>query len=188
MEKTRYDAPAQALHWLTALLILGAWGLALLLDGMPKGPDKAFWMGVHKSAGVTVIALVFLRAAWRVISPPPPAQENMPPLMHAAAQGTHAALYILMLILPLSGVLMSQAGGRGVEFWGLFALPNLVDPDKEFAHVLKESHELLANLLLGLVLLHAAAAIYHQHVLKDGLMARMLPGRFRSAAALNKLP
>lgn len=179
MEKTRYDATAQALHWATAALILGAWGLALAVDGMPKGPDKGFWIGVHKSAGTTVLALVFLRAAWRLVSPPPPPADSMSPLMHAAAQGVHVGLYLLMILLPLSGVLMSQANDRPVAFWGLFTLPTLVGVNKDFAHDLKEGHELLANLILALAFVHAAAAAYHQHVLKDGLMLRMLPGRAR---------
>lgn len=181
MEKTRYDATAQLLHWATALLILGAWGLALAIDGMPKGPEKAYWMGIHKSAGVTVLALAFMRAAWRVFSPPPPPPEAMSPLMHAAAQGAHIGLYILMIFLPISGVLMSQLNDRPVNVWGLFTLPTLTAPNKEFGHDLEEAHEMLANLMLALALAHAAAALFHQHVLKDGMMLRMLPGKSPTA-------
>lgn len=177
MEKTRYDLPAQALHWATAFVIIAAWGLTLVIDGMPRGPEKAYYIGLHKSLGVTTMALVLLRLVWRRLSPPPALPENMSGLLQSAAAAAHIGLYLLMILLPVSGVVMSQANERPVAFFGLFTLPTLIGPDKDLGHDVKEAHELLGNLLMLLVFLHAAAALFHQHILKDGLMLRMLPGR-----------
>lgn len=177
MENNRYGATAQGLHWAMAALIVAAWALGLIAAEMPRGPDKGFWMGVHKSLGVMVVMLTFVRAAWRLANPPPPSPDSATPAMRLAAHGAHLALYALMILLPVSGVILSQANGRGVEFWGLFALPTLIQPDKELAKTMEEAHEVMANLILALVFLHAAAALFHQHVLKDGLMERMTPRR-----------
>lgn len=177
MENNQYGAAAQALHWATAALIVAAWALGLIAAEMPRGPDKGFWMGVHKSLGVMVVMLTFARAAWRIANPPPPLPDSTTPAMRLAAHGAHLALYVLMIFLPLSGVMLSQANGRGVEFWGLFALPTLIQPDKALGETLEEAHEVMANLILALVFLHAAAALFHQHILKDGLMERMIPRR-----------
>lgn len=177
MENNHYGAPAQALHWAAAALIVAAWVLGLIAADMPRGPDKGYWMGIHKSLGVMVVMLTFVRAAWRFANPPPPLPESATPAMRAAAHAAHFALYALMILLPASGVALSQANGRGVEFWGLFALPTMIQPDKELAEALEEAHEVMANLILGVVFIHAAAALFHQHILKDGLMERMIPRR-----------
>lgn len=176
-EDNRYGAAAQALHWATAMLIAAAWTMGVIAADMPRGPDKGFWMGVHKSLGVMVVMLTFARAAWRLANPPPPLPDSTTPAMRLAAHGAHLALYALMILLPLSGVILSQANGRGVEFWGLFALPTLIQPDKELAGAMEEAHEVMANLILALIFTHAAAALFHQHILKDGLMERMIPHR-----------
>lgn len=177
MENNQYGAAAQALHWAMAVLIVAAWAMGLIAADMPRGPDKGFWMGVHKSLGVMVVMLTFARAAWRLANPPPPLPDSTSPAMRLAAHGAHLALYALMILLPLSGVILSQANGRGVEFWGLFALPTLIQPDKALAGTMEEAHEVMANLILALVFIHAAAALFHQHILKDGLMERMIPRR-----------
>ena len=173
--RDRYDLPMMALHWAIALLIIAAFVLIQVVDGMPRGPERSALMGLHKSMGVTVILLVLLRLVWRRISPPPALPTGTVPLMALAAKGGHLALYALMIAVPVVGVLMSQAKGRPVEVWGMFALPALVGENREFGKPLEEAHELLGNLILVVAGLHAAAAIFHQWVLKDGLLSRMLP-------------
>lgn len=179
MDKERYDGVALSLHWVMALLIGGGWVLALVLDELPKGPDRMALLGAHKTIGVAVLALVVVRLAWRSFNPPPAALEGSPAWARLAAAGGHLGLYALMFALPFSGVLMSQAGDHPVAVFGLFDLPTLVAPDKELSHTLHEVHEVLANLILALVGVHVAAALFHQHVWRDGTMARMLPGGTR---------
>lgn len=91
-------------------------------------------------------------------------------------QLTHIALYLLMLLIPIVGWLMSSAKGYTVNYFGLFELPDLVDKDKALGRLLKEMHELMANGLMILVGLHIAAALKHQFIDKDGLLSRMTFG------------
>ena len=78
-----------------------------------------------------------------------------------------------MITLPLVGWLMSSAKGFSVNYFGLFELPDLVEKNKELGIFLKEAHEILANILVGLVLIHVFAALKHQLIDKDGLLSRM---------------
>ncbi|HEY0834004.1 MAG TPA: cytochrome b [Azospirillum sp.] len=173
--KDRYDLPMQMLHWATALLIIGAFVLIQIVEGMPKGPERAYVMMLHKSVGVSVMALVVLRAVWRRISPPPALPAGMAPPLVAASKAGHAALYVLMLLVPLSGAVMSWAGGRPIVVFDLFTLPSLIGPNPGLKEGAEEVHEVIGNLILILAGLHAVAAIVHQYVLKDGVLARMLP-------------
>lgn len=179
--RQRYDLPMQMLHWAMALLIIAAFVLIQVLEGMPRGPERTALMGIHKSVGATVMLLVVVRLAWRFVSPPPALPGGTSPLMALAAKAGHLALYGLMIAVPVVGVLMSQAKGRPVEVWGLFALPTLVGESKDLGHLLEEAHEVLGNLILIVAGLHAAAAMFHQYVLKDGVLTRMLPWGERAA-------
>ncbi|WP_448204830.1 cytochrome b [Azospirillum sp. sgz302134] len=179
--KERYDLPMQALHWGIALLIIAAFVLIQILEGMPRGPERSALMGIHKSVGATVMFLVVLRLIWRFIRPQPGLPAGTAPLMALAAKAGHMALYGLMIAVPVVGVLMSQAKGRPVEVWGLFTLPTLVGESKDLGKLLEEGHEVLGNLILIVAGLHAAAAIFHQYVLKDGILTRMLPWGARTA-------
>ena len=89
---------------------------------------------------------------------------------------THRGLYLLLIVLPFSGYLMSLAAGRPVVLFNQIALPVLLGENKPLAEQLKELHEILATLLFLLVALHSAAALWHQFFLRDSLLSRMWPG------------
>jgi len=174
VSKTRYDLMAQALHWLTAIAIAGAFVLIEVLEGMPKGETRSFLMGVHKSLGVTALALVLARVVWRRLSAPP-ALPPMAPWVAAASRWAHVALYALMLAVPVMGMVMSWSAGRPIGVFGLFTLPDLLPPNPAVNEAAKGAHEVMGNLILILAGLHAGAALFHQYVLKDGVLTRMLP-------------
>jgi cytochrome b561 len=92
-----------------------------------------------------------------------------------AATAVHGLLYLLMLVAPILGWLLSSASGFQVVLFGVLPLPDLVGKDKALAHLLKAFHEGSVNLLVALVALHAAAALYHQHFRHDDVLARMVP-------------
>jgi cytochrome b561 len=175
--RDRYDPVALAFHWAMAALIIGGWVIIQVAEEMAKGPDRVWTVGLHKSVGVTVLALLVLRVTWRRFSPPPALPSSMPGWMVLAAKGGHAVLYLLMLGVPVAGIVMSWTAGRPVAVWGLFTLPSLLGPDKALNGIVREGHELLGNLLLAVAALHAGVALFHQYVMKDGLMERMLPRR-----------
>lgn len=176
---THWGLVARVLHWLFLFLIIGAWYAVETREEFAKGtPERAEWMRLHISLGFTIFALVWVRLGWR-LSGEVPADIPGPPLQMMAARLVHLALYAIMIAMPVTGLLAVQMEERAVSWFGLFELPVLVGPDKEMAEVLEETHaDVLWPLLLALVGVHAAAALWHHFWLKDDALRRMtLPRR-----------
>jgi cytochrome b561 len=174
-DKNGYTTTAIVLHWLVAIMILCAAGFGLVLDDMKFSPAKLQYIAYHKWMGLTIFALVAFRLIWRVSKPAPPLPGNMPAWQRNAANASHFLLYALMLLTPLVGWLQSSAAGITVTWFNLFTLPSPLVKDKELAHLLMETHAVLAFSILGLVVLHAAAALKHHFVDLDDVLTRMLP-------------
>lgn len=168
----RHDPVTLALHWLIALLIAAAYATSGLVE---EGPGRVWAMNLHGSLGLLVFGLSLLRILWRGVSRHP-APVPMPALMARVANLAHVALYVAMVAVPLIGLLALWAGGQGVSFLGLLDLPSPMAARSGLATFLEGAHELAANALVALALLHAAAAIFHQYVLRDHLLERMTPG------------
>jgi cytochrome b561 len=126
---------------------------------------------------VSVFVLVWLRLVWRVLNPPPVYPHTMSPLLQGVAHLGHAALYSLMVVIPVSGWLLSSAKGVPTVWFGVLPLPDLLEKDKELGHLLQEVHEALNFLLLFLLAGHVAAALKHHCIDKDDILKRMLPTR-----------
>jgi cytochrome b561 len=169
----RYDAVARILHWVMAAAILALWVVGHMIDAVPKGPVRTEMIGLHKAIGVVLLVMAVARLAWRLIRPQPPLPESMPVGEQLMAAAGHVALYGLMVLIPLDGILMSQSGGREVSVFGL-VLPALVGKDDALKTVFKGGHEVLGWVLAVVLVGHVAAALRHRFVLKDGVMDRML--------------
>jgi cytochrome b561 len=177
---TRYTGTAIGLHWLGAALVLSGFCVGLWMTDLPFGPLKFRVYAYHKWIGVTVFLVALARLAWRARHRPPP-PVAMPRWQRRAAAATHGLLYALMLAVPVSGWLYSSASGVQTVWLGVLPLPDLVAKDKELAVALKVVHLALNASLAALVLLHVAAALKHDFVDRDGLLARIFPGRRRPA-------
>ena len=177
---THYTATAKGLHWLMALLIFGLLALGFYMQDLPLSPEKLQFYSWHKWAGVTVFALVWLRLLWRVTHRPPAYPISMSGLQQALAHTGHLVLYVLMIVIPLSGWLMSSAKGVQTVWFGVLPLPDLIARDKELGKQLAELHSALNIGLLLLIGGHAAAALFHHLVRKDDILRRMLPARANS--------
>lgn len=176
MPSERYPAPAIALHWASAVLIVACAILGLVMTGIPGlTVVKLKYFSWHKWLGVTVLLLWLPRAAVRLARPAPSLPSGMTPGQRCAARLAHGALYGLLLAVPLSGLLYSQAAGVPVVYFGVLELPQLVAPDAQWKQTLKSVHWLLAYTLMALAALHALAALKHQFIDRDNLLARMLP-------------
>lgn len=172
----RYDPVAQLFHWGIAALLLVQVSIALLLPLLlpPSAADRlSAW---HLSVGSTILLLMVLRLAWRLTHPPPPLPADLPPALQLVARATHWAFYVLLMVLPLLGWTAASAYGATVRLFGLIPLPALVAPDKPFAESVGAVHGTVAFLLLGLIGLHVAGAMYHALIRRDGVLRRMLPG------------
>ena len=175
--KTTYTPVAKGLHWLMAVMIVGLLALGIYMHELPLSPQKLELYSWHKWAGVTVFLLVWLRLAWRVTHPAPALPQSMSSLMQLAAHAGHMALYGLMIVIPLTGWLMSSAKGVQTVWFGVLPIPDLLPRDKELGKSLAELHEALSIGLLLLIAGHAAAAFLHHFIHKDDTLRRMLPGR-----------
>jgi cytochrome b561 len=179
----RWGPVSQGFHWLIMVLIVAIAIVGLTMDELPRTP-KYFWVyTAHKSLGLTVLALALLRLGWRLYAGAPPPVAGSPRWQERIASVTHWALYALLFAMPLSGWLYDSASGlRPLRWFGLAEVPKLVAPDSALADGAHDAHELLFLVLLGLVVLHAAAALYHHLFLRDATLQRMLPGRRRAPA------
>jgi cytochrome b561 len=166
---TRYGTVTIALHWLTAAAILG-----LFITGqLTETTDMAAKVAVlqwHAPLGLSVLVLTLARIAWWVWGDARPAPMGKGLQLTAAKLG-HAAFYVLMIGMALSGIAMMALSGAGEVVFGgaATALPDFHD------YLPRIPHGIGSKLLLALVVVHVAAAIWHQVVLKDGTMARMSP-------------
>ena len=177
----RYRPLAIFLHWMIAALIIITWLLPHSRGLLPHSM-KGTILSVHRSIGMTIFALVVLRAVSRLISAPPALPPGTLQLLRWLSHAGHAALYLLMLAVPLFGMALTWSGGHELSFWGLVHIPEPIDFTGDKG-VFSELHWLAANGLLWLAGLHAAAALVHQYVFRDGLLDRMLPASLRSARA-----
>lgn len=170
-----YGLLARLLHWGMAILIIGLLAVGLLMEEL-SAPLKYQIYGIHKALGIIVLALVIGRLAWRFYSPPPALPTTLSSLQRLASHTLHIALYIAMVVMPLSGWAMSSAGGHPVSLFGLVELPALVEKNKELGHLFNEVHELVAYALIAAIVLHISAALLHHFVFKDNILRRMLKG------------
>jgi cytochrome b561 len=172
---SRYTATAMVLHWLAAVLIIGGFSMGLYMVDLPMSPGRLKLYNYHKWIGVTILALSALRLLWRLTHTPPPLPAGNPAWQNKAAHAAHMLLYVLFFAVPLTGWAYSSASGFPVVYLGMLPLPDFVGKDREMADLIKPVHMALAYSLAALVVVHVAAAVKHQFVNKDRLLARMLP-------------
>jgi cytochrome b561 len=170
-----YGSVAKTFHWLIFILIACLLTAGFIMTGLPNSPDKFWVYGVHKSLGITVLTLACLRLGWKAVNVAPRLPVNLHRLEKFLAHAGHAILYALMVGMPLSGWAMSSASGFTVSVFGWFTLPNLVAPDKELKHTLRDLHSTLAWALIIMVSLHVLAALLHHFYYKNNVLRRMLP-------------
>ncbi|MEZ5930881.1 MAG: YceI family protein [Alphaproteobacteria bacterium] len=176
---------ARLLHWLTVFLIIALYALGWYMADLElTDPDKFRLYQIHKSIGITVLVLAVLRLLWRLTYEAPAWPAHMAPWERLAAAGAHWALYGLLLLQPLLGVLQSNAANFPIVFWGGYELPALIGPNETVAKILLNLHHLLANVLAVLVLLHVAAALRHHIQLKDDVLRNMMPSAGLGGAAV----
>lgn len=173
----RYTSTAIALHWLIGIMILISFAVGFYMSGLKFSPEKLKLYNWHKWAGVTIFTLVLIRCVWRLTHAVPPPPAGMPAWQHRVAEATHYVLYALMIVIPLSGWLMSSAKGFQTVYFGVVPLPDLVSKSEDLGNTLQLIHKSLNYTMIGMVVLHAAAALKHHFIDKDEVLRRMLPGR-----------
>jgi len=172
---SRWGAVSMFFHWLIALMIAGLATVGLLMTDMANSPAKISVYQLHKSIGITVLALVALRLLWRLATRAPAPVPTMPRWQHAVASGTHVLLYTMMLAMPISGWLFNSAANFPLKWFGMVKLPALWGPDRAVKAWALDIHVYGFYILAALVAIHAAAALMHHWFDKDSTLVRMLP-------------
>ena len=170
----RYDGATMALHWLTAFLVIALFALAQTWPFLERGSDERhFLQWTHMSLGVTLAAVIVLRAAWRVTG-----GDHLPPpyggVLGLAAKLSHWGLYLLLLAQIVLGFLFAWVGGP-IDVFGLFHVPVLIDVGRANVRTVAEIHETVAWIIIVLAGLHALAALVHHYGWRDGVLRRMWP-------------
>jgi cytochrome b561 len=164
------------LHWGTLLCIVVAVGAVLLCEFIGDKFWRQILLETHRQLGLLVLLGVAIRLGVRLRYGMADHMSGLPWPMRFAATATHWCLYGLLIGLPLLGWATTNAHNLQVQFFGLVDLPTLIGVDAELADELSDNHILGSWMLLGLVALHAAAALYHHFIRRDRVLWAMLPG------------
>jgi cytochrome b561 len=169
--------PARAFHWIVAALVLGLFAHGLLLEALPRDarPDQV-WL--HVAVGASLIGIVTAGFVWWLLNPVPREPPATPRWQATAARLVHWTLYALIFFTVGAGWLLNDSMRNPVDMqmFGLIPLPRLLAPGSALHRTLEETHEVAAYLLIALVGLHVAAALWHHFVLRDAVLVRMLTG------------
>ena len=177
MTLSHYTRTAVGLHWLIAGLILTALFMGWTMTEMAVSPDKLKVYNWHKWVGVTVLALAVLRLVWRLTHAAPPLPASVSGWQKGAARAGHALLYLLMIVMPVTGWIYSNLTGYPVVYLGRIPLPDLVERNRELAETFVKVHATLGIVLAVVIAGHVLAALHHQFIARDGTLLRMLSWR-----------
>jgi cytochrome b561 len=191
---TRYTKTAVVLHWLIAIGIFAMFAFGWYMSDLPKEAPKqmaydlfdwgivtinlaeeasprTFYFNLHKSIGVTILALIVFRLFWRIKHKAPAMLSSYQAWERKLATGAHHLLYLLMLAVPITGVIMATASKYGLKWFGMDLIAGL--DNKGLREVFEEAHEIVGILMLVVLALHIAGALKHHFIDKDDTIKRM---------------
>lgn len=170
--KEIYGWPTITLHWIIAAFLFFQLTLGLYMERLPKSDKKFALFTIHKECGLLILLLVILRLLWRISNTTPILPASLPRWQIFASQSVHYALYFCMLLMPITGWLLSSAAGASVSFFGLM-MPSLMPTNTNGQLFFSNTHVILAYFLMALIALHVLAAMQHHFIYKDNILKRM---------------
>ena len=176
--RDRYSTVAIILHWLIAALIITNLVLAKLAEGA-SGSARSSLMGPHMAIGISVLFFGIIMVLWRITHPRPPLPAELAGWERVLSKIVHVLFYILIIAAPLAGWLLvsSHGGSKGIDFFGLFTVPDLpVSADKQGHELIDTVHKNLGGAFIYLIALHVLGALKHQFIDKMPYFHRMWPG------------
>lgn len=165
----RYGLVAQALHWVTAILVLTAW----LIAGTWRG-NNSYLLTLHQTLGFAVFILVLVRLVWRWFDKRP-TTPAIPSIMAFASRVTQWLLYALLFAVPATAIAGPWLEGHSITVYGIGAIGPFLTTSRSLGHEILDIHQLLGTTIIWVAGLHAAAAIFHHVFLKDRVLRQMLP-------------
>lgn len=167
-----YGIISRVLHWSMAVLMIGMITVGFYMSGLENSPEKWELYSQHKQWGVIAGMLILFRLIWLANNPKVEPFADSKFKMFAA-KATKKILYFFMLAYPISGVIMSMAGGHGIDFFG-FPLPQFIEENKDISSAMHSLHIAMGWFFVAVIVLHIAGALHHKFVAKDNLINRMI--------------
>jgi len=172
---SNYGVISQLFHWVMAIIVIMMLSFSFFLGDLPDSYKGTAYM-LHKSTGLLILFLLVLRIGWKLMNKTPEPPKTMVKWQANLAQGAHSSLYLLLLLMPLTGLFMSLASNRLPTFYGLFTVSIPGFPQsKTLGSIMNTSHKAFAWVLITLIAMHLVGVIYHTAIKKDGVLRRMLP-------------
>ena len=158
----RYSPAQQTMHWLTVLLMFSILPVAwVLVSVKEETPIFFFWMDVHESIGLSILALTTARIVWRFFDPPPPYLTHSALWNRRIARIVHLGLLTMMIIMPVSGFLWATGHGHDVAPFNLVRLPRIAFNNRGLGDAAEAIHQYGQWFVYGLIGLHLAGVSYH---------------------------
>ena len=174
-EEGRIGLATRALHWTMAAGILATFPIGFWIANAVPSLAIIKWFGIHKTIGITLLALALLRLAWHRVSPPPAPLPGSPPWADRLARATHRGIYVLLLLVPLAGWVASSASGLDTVVFGRWTVPAIAPAVPAVEEAAFAIHRAAAYALAFLVALHVAGAL-RRAAKGDGTLRRMIRG------------
>jgi cytochrome b561 len=176
--RERWGSVSIGLHWtIAALVLLVQVPAGITMVAVGPGTLQNVCYNIHKTDGLVIFLLAIIRLGWRWSNPVPLLPADMPVWQARLAHTTHALLYIVLFLMPITGFLYTAMGGFPVPFFMVYDLAKWVPVNKPVAEIFKYAHLSLQFVLYLTVLLHVAGALYHHFGRRDGVLLRMLSSR-----------
>ena len=167
--------PARAFHWIVAAMVLGLFAHGLWMEVLPEEQER-FQLWLHVAVGITLLLIAAAGFVWWLLNVVPAEPAGSPAWRRNGARLMHWGLYALIFAVTLTGWALTGTlrAPVGIDLFGVINVPQLLAPGSAYHELLEEAHELLANVLIALVAVHVAAALYHHFIVRDGVLLRML--------------
>jgi len=183
-----YGAITKLFHWTIALLIIGMLILGHVMGNISDKPLRGELFGIHKSLGLLILAIMILRLLWRFGNKTPSLPSHLPRWQQRSARANHCLLYIAIILMPITGIVMSTTAGYPPSFFGLFTLAAPIVKSKALAGLFSDVHITLSWIIVALLSLHILAALKHHFIHRDYVLTRMLPfGRRKTVISEGEL-
>jgi cytochrome b561 len=172
-----WGSVARSFHWILSAIILGMLAYGWWMNHIPARPDRFFHRSIHADIGYLVLVLMVVRLVWRGLNPTPALPSDTPRWQRIAAQVSHWAMYATTILVAMLGWALSGAHTPDYADWfGLFRVPQITSPDRAAAQAYESRHIFFAYVLLALIAIHVAAAIWHHLMKRDRVTSRMIDG------------
>lgn len=168
-----YGAVSRFNHWVSALIVIGMLAVGFYFNDLPRGDEKSYWLKLHIGVGGLIFVFLWFRVLWRVFSKSPAPVEQQKAL-HIISQLVHWVLLISILVMAISGPMLIWTRGADINVFGWFSIPTPIGEMHDLHELMEEVHEVVAKVLFVTLSIHVAAAIKHQFISKNQVLARMV--------------